>query len=235
MPLHTPLGDVRQLRDRDREACRARTRPAGRGSCRSRRSRARSRRTSGLSVAALISIATVRLDVVEQVAARAVHLRRAAQRVGVLHLVAPAVRLEDRRALEQQPDVRGRRDLAAHAGAPRGSPDGSSCSEPCSASSDIAQAMSAARASRRARTSAERGHRRHELGPVDQRQALLRLQPHRRRARPRASASAPGSALAADPRLALADERQRQVCERGEVTARPDRARGRDERHDARR
>ena len=32
-----------------------------------------------------------RLDVVEQVAARPVHLRRAAQRVGVLHLVAPAM------------------------------------------------------------------------------------------------------------------------------------------------
>ena len=52
------------------------------------------------------------LDVVEQVAARAVHLRRAAQRVRVLHLVAPAVRLEDRRAVEQAAHVRGRRDLA---------------------------------------------------------------------------------------------------------------------------
>jgi len=51
--------------------------------------------------------------VVEQVAARAVHLRRAAQRVRVLHLVAPAVRLDDRRALEQPQHVRSRRDLAS--------------------------------------------------------------------------------------------------------------------------
>ena len=51
-------------------------------------------------------------DVVEQVAARAVHLRGAAERVRVLHLVAPAVRLEDRRPLEQHAHVRGRRDLA---------------------------------------------------------------------------------------------------------------------------
>ncbi len=41
------------------------------------------------------------LDVVEQVPARAVHLWRAAQRVGVLDLVAPAVGLDDRRAREQ--------------------------------------------------------------------------------------------------------------------------------------
>jgi hypothetical protein len=41
------------------------------------------------------------LDVGEEVAARPVHLRRATKRVGVLHLVAPTVRLDDRRALEE--------------------------------------------------------------------------------------------------------------------------------------
>ena len=49
----------------------------------------------------------------------------------------------------------------------------------------------------------------------------------------RASASAPGEELAVDPRLALADERQREVRERREVAARADRAAGRDVREDA--
>ena len=63
------------------------------------------------------------LDVVEEVARRAVHLRRAAQRVRVLHLVAPAVRLDDRRALEQPEHVARRRAAdraAAAARAPAG-------------------------------------------------------------------------------------------------------------------
>ena len=47
-------------------------------------------------------------DVVEQIARGTVHLGRAAQRVGVLHLVAPPVCLVDRRSLEQAKDVRGR-------------------------------------------------------------------------------------------------------------------------------
>ena len=47
-----------------------------------------------------------RLGVGDQVAARAVHLRRTAQRVGVLHLVAPAVRLDDRRAVDEAKHVR---------------------------------------------------------------------------------------------------------------------------------
>ncbi len=56
-------------------------------------------------MAALTSIGNRLLDVGEKVAARAVHLRRAAKRVGVLHLVAPAVRLDDRGALEEANDV----------------------------------------------------------------------------------------------------------------------------------
>jgi hypothetical protein len=48
-----------------------------------------------------------RVDVREQIAARAVHLRGAAQRVGVLHLVAPAVGLDDRRPFQEPQHVRG--------------------------------------------------------------------------------------------------------------------------------
>jgi hypothetical protein len=47
----------------------------------------------------------------EQVATGAVHLWRAAERVGVLHLVAPAVRFEDRGAFEEPEDVCGGRLL----------------------------------------------------------------------------------------------------------------------------
>ena len=46
-----------------------------------------------------------RLDVVEEVARRSMHLWSAPQRVRVLHLVAPLVRLVDRRSFEQAQDV----------------------------------------------------------------------------------------------------------------------------------
>ena len=95
-----------------------------------------------------------RLGVGEQVAAGAVHLRRAAERVRVLHLVAPAVRLDDRRALEQAQDIGGGRPLARRAGAARGSRGRKLAREPWSASTESAQAMSAACARRRPRTSA---------------------------------------------------------------------------------
>ena len=62
------------------------------------------------------------LRVGDQVAARAVHLRRAAERVGVLHLVAPAVRLDDRRALDEPQHVRGRRPPGPGTDAAPGSP-----------------------------------------------------------------------------------------------------------------
>ena len=104
--------------------------------------------------------------------------------------------------------------------------------EPCSASSESAHAMSAARASRRARTSPSASDRGHELRAVDQRQALLRLQPDRLEpgARERLAARQP---LAVEPRLALADERQREVRERREVAGRADRAARRDDREHA--
>ena len=50
--------------------------------------------------------------VCEEIAARAVHLGRAPERVRILHLVAPAMGLDDGRALQQPPDVRRRIALA---------------------------------------------------------------------------------------------------------------------------
>ena len=74
-----------------------------------------STRTRGLSVAAFNSSRRL-LDVVEEVARCAVHLRRAPQRIRVLHLVAPAMRLDDRGALEQAEDVRAPRPPARGSG-----------------------------------------------------------------------------------------------------------------------
>ena len=69
----------------------------------------------------------------------------------------------------------------------------------------------------------ERCHRRHELRAVDQRETLLRLQPHGRQ-------TGAGECLGArhtdtvDEGLPLADERQREMRERGQVAARAHRA-----------
>ena len=92
--------------------------------------------------------------------------------------------------------------------------------------------MSAVFARRRARTSAERAERGHELRAVDEREALLRLQAHRLEPdrRERLAARAAG---AVDRRLALADQRQREVRERREIAARADRAAARHARQDA--
>ena len=69
----------------------------------------------------------------------------------------------------------------------------------------------------------ERGHRGHELRAVDQREALLRREPHRLEPG-RGERLGAAQQRALEPRLALADERQRQVGERREVAARADRA-----------
>ena len=70
---------------------------------------------------------------------------------------------------------------------------------------------------------AERAERGHELRAVDEREALLRLE--RCGSSPaRSSASRAGKPLAVEPRLPLADERQREMRERREVAARADRA-----------
>ena len=71
-----------------------------------------------------------------------------------------------------------------------------------------------------------------ELRAVDERQALLRLE-HDGLEPGAASACAGRHAPALEDALALADERERQVGERGEIAARADRALRRDERVDA--
>ena len=171
------------------------------------------------------------LRVLEEVAAGAVHLRRAAERVRVLHLVAPAMRLDDRRALEQAEDVRGggllpsqrpelvdlRQERRARplqrldrdrAGDVRGPRQPSRPHEP------------------------EREHRGHELGAVDEREPLLRLQLHGLETDPRERVRA-RQPLAVDPRLPFADERQREMRERREVARGADRATARHDRQHA--
>ena len=162
------------------------------------------------------------LRVLEEVAARAVHLWRAAERVRVLHLVAPAMRLDDRRALEQAEDVRGRgflpsqrpelMDLREERGPrPLQGLDGDRARDvggPCQPSRPHEP---------------EREHRRHELGAVDEREPLLRRQLHGLETDPRERVGARQS-FAFDPCLALADERQREMRERREVARGADRA-----------
>ena len=66
---------------------------------------------------------------------------------------------------------------------------------------------------------AERGHRGHELRAVDEREPLLAREPDRLQP-DGAERSGPVQELPVDERLALPDERQRQVCERSEIAAR---------------
>ena len=188
-------------------------------------------RTSGLSVAALSSTATVRFRVVEQVAAGAVHLRRTAQRVRVLHLVAPAVRLDDRRA---------RRAARRMCGGARAWPGSGRASwiagwklvgVPWSASSDIGTGdVRGARRAARARTSASAAIAVMNCVPLMSESpsfaaSSIGSSPTA------ASASAARKQRAVDGRLSLADERQREVRERREVAARADRAARRHARH----
>ena len=167
------------------------------------------------------------VDVAEQVAARAVHLRGAAERVRVLHLVAPAVRLDDRRALEQRPDVRGRVALARQrpGGVDRG----------VEARARALERLEGLRARdvRRTRQAPgadepERGHRGHELRAVDQCEALLRSEPDRlpgrRRRAPRHPAAASRRPSPRPPRRAAARGAR---AGRDRRSRRPSRATGR--------
>ncbi len=104
--------------------------------------------------------------------------------------------------------------------------------EPCSASSDIAQAMSAVAASLRARTRSRAAVAVMNCVPLISESpsfaaSVTGVSPAA------ASASAARSPTSVQRRLALADERQREMRERREVAARAHRAPGRDVRDDA--
>ena len=167
------------------------------------------------------------VDVVEQVADGAVHLRRATERVGILHLVAPAVRLDDRRALEQAEQVRRRRLLPAK-GAQRVDLRQEARARAVERldghrAGDVGRDLEPARAHE-----AERADGCHELRAVDERQPLLRAKLQRLET-DGGERFAAGQQPPFDPRIAFADEGQREVRERCQVAAR---AHGATARHD---
>ena len=160
------------------------------------------------------------------VAGGAVHLRGAAQRVGVLHtVVAVAMAGDDRRAGEQAAQVGGAaspgRPAAASPRDPRRTPG--RCRAAPRPTSPPAMSAIGSRSSRSCEGQHE--HAEHPVGAVDQRQALLG--PQRARGCDAGGASAPApstSGAVGEPRLALADEHERGGGERGEVAARAERA-----------
>ena len=147
--------------------------------------------------------------VVEEIARGAVNLRRAPQRVGVLHLVAPAVSLVDRRVLEQPEHVRGGIDL------PPERPRRVNLRQEARARAlerfqrDRAGDVGRLREPIRPRQ-AQRAERGHELRPVHQRQPLLRLQANRLQPGRLERLSA-GQDPAVEPRFTLTYQRKREV------------------------
>ena len=145
------------------------------------------------------------VGVVEEIPRSAVHLWGAAKRVRILNLVAPAVRLDDRGALEQPQHVRRRIGLPAQR------PQRMDLRQERVARSLERLERQRAREIRGSRQPArphepERKERGHELGPVDQRQPFLRLEPGRLEPDARKRLE-PGQPLAVEERLPLADER----------------------------
>ena len=149
------------------------------------------------------------------------HLGRAAERVRVLNLVAPAVRLYDRRALDEPQDVRRRVALArqraklvhfrneAGTGALQGFER--------QGAGDVGRSREPACAHE-----PERPERRHELRAVDEREPLLGLERHRVEPDGGERVGA-GKPLSVHARATLPDEGQGQMRERSEVAARSDR------------
>ena len=171
----------------------------------------------------------------EDVADRAVHLRRAAQAVRVLHGVVALAVARDQRAARQQPaQVGGAGQLAGvrpdhlHPLVVR------ACRCPSSASTLIAAAMSATLTSSPISSIDQREQHLHRLGAVDQADrpsfggehqrldALLGQQLGRR--------PAPQVGVAPPAQPALADQRLGQVRELGQVAGRADRALAGDDR-----
>ncbi len=158
-------------------------------------------------------------------------LRHAAQAVGVLHPPALAVRLADGAALEEAPQVAGGGRLAGVG--PRGvdarveGDVGALEGVEGQGTDDVGRASQAPGLGHR--EAADRGH---ELRPVDEGQPLLRLEHERAEAGGAEAVGAREPALLEDA-LALADQDEGEVGERGEVAARADRALRRDDRVDA--
>ena len=158
-------------------------------------------------------------------------LRRAAQRVRILDLVAPAMRLVDRRPFEETDHIRSRVTLARQRAQDvnlrhEARPGALQCLERQRAR-DVRNLGEPARSHETQRT-----ERSHELRPVDEGEPFLRLEVHRREADGRECLAAV-HVLAVDACLALADERKREVGQRRQIPARADRAAARDVRQDA--
>ncbi len=171
-----------------------------------------------------------RLDIVEQVTTGTVHLRRAADRVRVLHLVAPAVGLDDRGALEELPDV-GRRVLLPAQGTRTMHLDPEARARSLQSLERQGAGQIGALREPAGADRPERGHRGHELRPVHEREPLLAHEPDGLEPDPRERAGAVET-LSGDDGLALPHERERQVSERRKVSARANRAaRGDDREH----
>ena len=134
------------------------------------------------------------------------------------------MRRQDRRAGQQPAQVRRRSPAGRGAGAAPAAARRTARSVPSAASIVIAATTSAVRASVAARSVREDADRQHALRAVHEREALLRLE--RRAARGRPAPSRPparlDAALGAE-HLAVADQRQREVGERGQVAGGPER------------
>ena len=154
---------------------------------------ASSANTIGLSVAALASISKRASRVGEGVARRAVDLRRAAHRVGVLHAAAVLVRRVDRAACQQREQVGGRAPLAARCGRAACIRGSNGWSTRAGRRSISAAAMSAARASRSAPSSASAATAVDGCVPLISASPSLASERRPARARPAAARAAPSS------------------------------------------
>ena len=163
-----------------------------------------SAKTIGLSVAAFISIASVRSTKAQGLARRAVHLRRAAHAIGVLHAAAVGMRAVDRAVGDQRRQSRRRVPLAVE--------------RPAVVDARVERLGRAAqRLDRHGRgdvggvgqparvVGGERQHRRRRLRAVDERQAFLGLELHRlqgRRSRASRRRASPPSPISTSARWA---------------------------------
>ena len=225
-PVRAPLADGGELRQRRSPAGRRPSPPARRESCRPTRSRRASANTIGLSVAALASMVRVVATKRERIARRAVHLRRAAQRVRVLHPAAVLVRLVDGAAVEQPPHV-GRRARAGRRTAGR-----RGCAPRTDAPIRAARRSTARPRRRRRARAASAPASASAATAVDGCVPLISASPSLASsvtgaspaARERLGARLGTSASSPTVAVAFADQHERQMGERREVAARADRS-----------